>query len=140
MSLARKTLYLLGLPLILIVLWWVSTLTTTNFFVPKPVMLVEKFIEVWIGERFFIDVVPSITRLFIGIVISIVLEVALGVFVGSFRLLRFLLEPVLEFFRAIPPPVLIPVLMLLLGISDTMKIAVIVSERLPAGRSRPFGT
>ena len=127
MSLAKRTLYFLGLPVILVVVWWVTTLTSTNFFVPKPVMLVEKFIEVWIGERFFIDVLPSVTRLFIGIVISIVLGVALGLVVGSFRLLRFLLEPALEFFRAIPPPVLIPVLMLLLGISDTMKIAVIVS-------------
>ena len=33
----------------------------------------------------------------------------------------------LEFFRAIPPPVLVPVLMLLVGINDAMKIAVIIS-------------
>ena len=33
----------------------------------------------------------------------------------------------LEFFRAIPPPVLVPVLMLAVGIGDAMKIAVIIS-------------
>ena len=32
-----------------------------------------------------------------------------------------------EFFRALPPPVLIPVLMLLVGVNDGMKIAVIIS-------------
>ncbi|MFB9071623.1 ABC transporter permease [Citricoccus parietis] len=35
-------------------------------------------------------------------------------------------EPVLEFFRAIPPPALVPVLILLLGFGDQMKIWVIV--------------
>ena len=37
------------------------------------------------------------------------------------------LEPVLEFLRAIPPPVLVPVLILFAGIGDTMKVLVIVS-------------
>ena len=46
---------------------------------------------------------------------------------GLLPWLRELTEPVLEFFRAIPPPAIIPIVMLLLGITDTMKIAVIVS-------------
>jgi ABC-type nitrate/sulfonate/bicarbonate transport system permease component len=36
-------------------------------------------------------------------------------------------EPALEFFRAIPPPVLVPVLILFAGLTNTMKILVIVS-------------
>ena len=32
----------------------------------------------------------------------------------------------LEFFRAVPPPVLIPVFVALLGVTDTMKVLVIV--------------
>lgn len=127
MRLMRKAAYVLGLPMLLIAYWWVSTLTSTNFFVPKPEILAQKFIEVWVGERFMIDVLPSIGRLVTGLVIAIILGVVIGVFVGSFRSLRALLEPVLEFFRAIPPPVLIPILMLLLGINDSMKVAVIVS-------------
>ena len=39
---------------------------------------------------------------------------------------RDVLEPVLEFLRAIPPPVLVPVIMLFAGIGDTMKVLVIV--------------
>jgi len=127
MRLTRKAAYILGLPAILIAYWWVATLTSTNFFVPKPGILVQKFIEVWVSERFMIDLVPSLGRLVTGLVIAIILGVVIGVLVGSFRTLRALLEPVLEFFRAIPPPVLIPVLMLLLGINDSMKVAVIVS-------------
>ncbi len=37
------------------------------------------------------------------------------------------LEPTLEFLRAIPPPVLVPILMLIAGIDDLMKVIVIIS-------------
>ena len=42
------------------------------------------------------------------------------------RTVRSLLEPMLEFFRAIPPPVLVPILILIIGANDRMKVMVIV--------------
>ena len=46
---------------------------------------------------------------------------------GSSRRLRAACEPVLEFLRAIPPPVLVPIFILVAGIGTTMKVLVIVS-------------
>jgi ABC-type nitrate/sulfonate/bicarbonate transport system permease component len=123
-----KTLgYALALPVLLVLLWWAYTLTTTNFYVPEPGEFATTFVDVWFGDRFFDDVLPSIGRLLVGLALSILLGVVAGLVIGSVRWLRNLLEPVLEFFRAIPPPVLIPVAMLLLGITDTMKVVVIVA-------------
>jgi ABC-type nitrate/sulfonate/bicarbonate transport system permease component len=125
---ALKTLgYVLALPVLLILAWWASTLGAVNFFVPTPATLVRKFFDVWFSERFFTDVLPSIGRLLVGVVAAILVGVVGGVLIGSVKWLRALLEPTLEFFRAIPPPVLVPVLMLLLGITDTMKVVVIIS-------------
>lgn len=126
-SLTKRLLYFVGLPLLLVALWWMLTLGSTNFYVPKPLKLVQTFWEVWASARFWTDFVPSILRLFIGLMATIVLGVVLGVLIGSFRWLRDFLEPLLEFFRAIPPPVLVPLLMLLIGINDEMKIVVIIS-------------
>lgn len=120
--------YLVALPVILIGLWWVGTLGETNFFVPTPALLVETFGETWFdGERIASDVIPSIGRLVVGVGIAIVLGIVVGLLVGLNRTLRALTEPVFEFFRALPPPVLVPVLMLLVGINDGMKVAVIIS-------------
>jgi len=127
MNTLKKAGYLVGLPALLIFIWWISTQGSTNFFVPKPGTLVEKFVTVWTWDRFMADVLPSLIRLVTGIALAIVLGTCLGILVGTTRWLRSLMEPVLEFFRAIPPPVLIPVLMLLIGINDQMKVAVIVS-------------
>ena len=70
---------------------------------------------------------PSLVRLAVGYALAVVVGIALGVAIGSIRGLRAVAEPVLEFFRAIPPPVLVPVIMLFAGIGDTMKVLVIVS-------------
>ncbi|WP_218221796.1 ABC transporter permease [Nesterenkonia sp. Act20] len=126
MTYIRTFLNIIALPLILLAIWFVSTLGETSFFVPTPQALVETFFETWTSERFVSDVFPSLGRLMIGIVLSILIGIGAGLLIGSFRWLRALLEPTLEFFRAIPPPVLIPVIMLLIGIGDEMKVSVIV--------------
>lgn len=126
MTIAKRFAYFVGLPVLLVLLWYVLTIGNTNFFVPKPLQLLDIFGDVWFGERLLRDVLPSIGRLLAGVAISIVLGIVLGMLIGSIRVLRQLTEPALEFLRAIPPPVLVPVLMLIIGINDQMKIAVII--------------
>jgi ABC-type nitrate/sulfonate/bicarbonate transport system permease component len=124
---AESTAFALGLPIILLVIWGVwSTISPAKFF-PSPLAILDAFVDTWIGPAFVTDVLPSLGRLAIAIVLSVVIGIAAGALIGSIRWLRELTGPVLEFFRAIPPPVLIPVVMLLMGITDSMKVVVIVA-------------
>jgi ABC-type nitrate/sulfonate/bicarbonate transport system permease component len=66
-----------------------------------------------------------VLRLAAGYALAVVVSISLGVLIGTSRTVRGVLEPVLEFFRAIPPPVLVPIFILLFGIGDGMKIVVI---------------
>ena len=127
MNALKRCLEILALPLLLILIWWVASANTTNLFVPQPVPLVSTFIETWFGDRITTDVLPSLGRLAAGVLLSIALGVSIGLLIGSYRWLREFSEPMLEFFRATPSPVLVPILMLLLGVNDPMKVAVIVS-------------
>jgi ABC-type nitrate/sulfonate/bicarbonate transport system permease component len=120
-------LFSVGLPMILLVIWGLQSTVSTNRFFPGPLAIGEAFIDTWIGPAFVKDVLPSLNRLALGIIASIVIGIAAGTVIGLNAWLRELLEPLLEFFRAIPPPVLIPIVMILLGITDTMKIVVIIS-------------
>jgi ABC-type nitrate/sulfonate/bicarbonate transport system permease component len=119
--------FALGLPFLAVVLWGIWSTRSTNRFFVGPRAILDAFADTWIGPALLDDVLPSVYRLLLGLVASIVAGVTAGVVIGRLRWLRELLEPLLEFFRAIPPPVLIPVAMLLLGITDTMKVVVIVS-------------
>jgi ABC-type nitrate/sulfonate/bicarbonate transport system permease component len=118
----------LGLPTALLTLWWLLSADSETFYLPPLSEILATFDDVWLrSDRLRDDVLPSLLRLTAGFLLAVVLGVGLGVLVGSFRRVRAFCEPVLEFLRAIPPPVLVPVLMLFAGFGDTMKVLVVLS-------------
>ena len=94
----KRLLYFVGLPLLLVALWWALTQGARNFYVPTPSLLARTFWSVWSGERFGTDLLPSVARLFAGLALSITVGIGAGLFIGSFPQVRSATEPVLEFF------------------------------------------
>jgi ABC-type nitrate/sulfonate/bicarbonate transport system permease component len=117
----------LALPVVLFATWWFASANRNDFYRPPLSRIMSAFRATWIGPRLRDDVLPSLLRLSAGYGLALIVGVGLGVLIGSSRTLRALLEPVLEFLRAIPPPVLIPAIVLVAGIDNTMKVLVILS-------------
>ena len=115
----------LALPILIVLVWWLATLNETNPFVPKPGQLISDLFTVWVGPLLGEEVLPSIYRLGVGLGGAIVVGILLGLLIGSNRFARKLTGPIFEFIRAVPPPVLLPVLLLILGIDDRSKIFLI---------------
>lgn len=126
-KIGENTAYAIGLPIVLLVAWGIWSTAASAAFFPSPVAIAEAFVETWIGPAFFRDVLPSLARLAIGAALAIAVGIVAGTLIGLLRWLRELLEPILEFFRAVPPPVLIPIFVTLMGPTDAMKVAVIVA-------------
>ncbi|GHH87687.1 ABC transporter permease [Streptomyces capitiformicae] len=122
-----RLLFVVALPLVLVTAWWLASDDSTDVYWPPLRTILTTFPDVWTGERLRADVLPSLLRLSAGYAAATAVGVALGTVIGSYRRVRAVCEPVLEFLRAVPPPVLVPVIMLFAGIGDTMKIAVIAS-------------
>jgi ABC-type nitrate/sulfonate/bicarbonate transport system permease component len=120
-----RLLFVVALPALLVALWWLASDGSTNVYWPPLRTILKTFPDVWTGARLRGDVLPSVLRLTAGYAAAAVVGVALGTVIGSYRQVRAFCEPVLEFLRAVPPPVLVPVIMLFAGIGDTMKIVVI---------------
>jgi ABC-type nitrate/sulfonate/bicarbonate transport system permease component len=127
MQIVRQSALALGLPLLLFAAWWISTSGSDSIFFPPLSKILRVFVEVWFSPRIWHDVVPSMVRFLVGYLSAVALGLLLGIPIGASRRIRQLLEPVLEFLRAIPPPVLVPIFMLFVGIGDAMKTLVIVS-------------
>lgn len=125
MNVLRRIAVAVALPLVILVAWWFASAESTNFFFPPLSKILDSLVEDWFGARLVDDVWPSLYRLAAGYALAAVVSIALGVLIGTWRTVRDVLEPVFEFFRAIPPPVLVPIFILLFGIADTMKIVVI---------------
>ncbi len=125
----RRLVVTLALPVLLFAVWWIVSDSSKSFYLPPLRKILAAFGTTW-PSRLTTDIVPSIARLVIGYAGAVVVGVGLGVPLGARPRLRALLEPALELFRAIPPPALVPVFMLLFGIGTPMKLLVIVSGAL----------
>ncbi|MEU7809733.1 ABC transporter permease [Micromonospora sp. LA-10] len=117
--------YALGLPAALVAAWWVASDGSTNVFLPPLRTIVEAFGDVWFSDTFVSDVVPSLWRLAAGYAIALAAGVVLGFVIGRWAAPRALTGPLLAYFRVLPAPVLIPVLLVAVGIGDATKLVVI---------------
>jgi len=120
----------LALPVVLLALWWVASASSQSLYFPPLSRIVGAFPETWVAgggsSRLVTDVLPSLARLAGGYAIAVALGVGAGLLIGSSPVLRALTEPVLEIFRAVPPPAIVPLLVALAGIDNLMKVLVIV--------------
>ncbi|MFE1291720.1 ABC transporter permease [Streptomyces sp. NPDC058751] len=126
-GLLLRALFTVALPALLVVVWWLASDRSTDVYWPPLRTILSTFPDVWTRARLRADLVPSLLRLLAGYTSAATVGIALGALIGSYRRVRAVCEPVLEFLRAVPPPVLVPVIMLFAGIGDTMKIVVIAS-------------
>ena len=122
----RRVLLVVALPALLFALWWIASDDSKSFYLPPLRTILGVFGATW-SPRLTTDVLPSILRLLAGYTGAVLVGVGLGIPLGGSPRLRALLEPSLELFRAIPPPALVPVFMLLFGIGTPMKLLLIIS-------------
>lgn len=118
-------LYFVALPVALFVAWWYVSTGSTSMVYPPLQDIVAAFSPTWLSGKLRSDALPSLLRLVAGYGFALAIGIGLGTVIGLRPRLRVFLEPTLEFFRAIPPPVLVPALLLILGIGTSMKIFVI---------------
>ena len=116
----QRVFFAIALPLILLSLWWVMSANSENFFWPPLKDILAAFPETWFTGRMREDVLPSLSRLAVGYLLALGLGVAVGIPIGLSRRLRAFAEPTLEFFRAIPPPVIVPVIALFAGYTGSL--------------------
>jgi NitT/TauT family transport system permease protein len=94
-------------------------------FLPSPAGVLAKA-WTWLTEDGLIDdMAISTYRVVAGFLLSAVIALPLGLFIGSFRAVQALLEPLTDFVRYMPAVAFIPLVMLWVGIDESSKIAII---------------
>lgn len=100
--------------------------------VPSPHAVVAKFGEL-MQTRLPHDIVMSTQRVLVGVVLGIALAVPVGFVLGWYKRIRSFVDPVINFFRALPPIALIPLVIVYFGIGETAKIAILFYASFFAG-------
>ena len=116
----------IAVPIAIVVGWqlWAASAHSVKF--PRPTTIAVEFRKLWLFADFDKHVVPSLERIGLGFSIAVVLGVTLGVPLGLFPWARKAAMPHIEVWRAMPPPALLPISIVLLhSIGNTQKVAFI---------------
>ena len=76
-------------------------------------------------EAWSASIIPSLGRLLVGWLLAVAFGVGIGILIGLSPTARDYVNPIVQFLRAIPPPALLPLFIVLLGIGDAMKVTMI---------------
>ena len=117
----------IGVGLLFITLWqfvtqarWVSPV-----FLPGPDRVWEALVYGLTEGELLIKTVRTIERMVYGWLLASLIGIALGAIIGMSETARAYIEPTLEFLRPLPASAMMPVAIVLLGLSDSMVLAVI---------------
>ena len=115
-----------------LILWEVltdGTHTISTKFLSSPVGIAEEFVTLlqsgYVGTPLWQDFAASLGRTFTGFVLSAVVAIPIGLWMGLNPWVRAVLAPLFNLMRPVPAIALIPLLVLWFGIGETSKIVVI---------------
>jgi ABC-type nitrate/sulfonate/bicarbonate transport system permease component len=112
----------------LIAVWQLLTSFSDSPFFPTFTEAATRLWDNWLTNPTVIGghLVPSMARLLTGWLAAVALGITIGTLMGLSSRLHDYLDPIAQFLRAIPPPALLPLFIVLLGIDDRMKVAMIL--------------
>ncbi|TDD32052.1 ABC transporter permease [Actinomadura sp. KC06] len=117
-----------------VVVWELVTRAVNDVYYPPPTTIASSLHELWFSgpaSHAFLtgqavdDFSTSLAHLFIGWAAAGVAGVVAGTVTGRSQVLYDLLNPVLEFLRAVPPPTLVPFFIIVFHLGATMQVVTI---------------
>ena len=120
--------------LLILALWYAIRASglVSPALVPAPHLVFTKAVEL-AGDRVWRDIYISTQRVFIGVTLGVALAVPVGFCLGWYQGLRSFIDPVINFFRALPPIALIPLVIVYFGIGELAKTVILFYAAFFAG-------
>jgi taurine transport system permease protein len=107
----------------------------SDLFVPHPAAVWEAFVDVltegYRGETLARHLADSLYRVVAGFALAVVTAVPLGLAIGYSPRIRAVFDPLIEFYRPLPPLAYYTLLVIWLGIEDASKIALLYLAAFP---------
>jgi taurine transport system permease protein len=104
-------------------------------FLPAPEVVWKSFVEVltsgYQGKLLHEHMAASLGRIFAGYLTACVIGIPLGLLMGLSTRVKAVFDPIVEFYRPLPPLALYTLLVMWLGIGDTSKVALLFLAALP---------
>ena len=94
-------------------------------FLPGPWLVVGAIVTLALKGQLWGHIAATLQRVAIGFTTGAALAIAIGLPAGHFRVIRNIVEPVVELLRPIPPLAMLPLFIVWVGIGKTSKVGFI---------------
>ncbi|MBR1865670.1 MAG: ABC transporter permease [Lachnospiraceae bacterium] len=111
---------------ILILLWFLASLSQDETFLPSPLETVQGTKEIITNGKLLLFSFVSLKRVLIGWSIGTLVAAPLGLVVGRVGFLRKLVEPFVNFFRFIPAMAFLTLFLMWFGVGESSKLILII--------------
>lgn len=109
--------------IVIIIGWYLLSLKVNNLFVPNPIKVLEDGIQLLSTGQLQTHLVWTFRRILIASCISGTLSLIFGFLIYNFKFMRHTIHPVINLLRYVPVTAFYPLLIMWLGIDESMKIA-----------------
>ena len=135
MSHARRWLLRLAPWAAVVVLWYAvrESGLVKPALVPSPAEVARQFWRMLTTQRLWLDMYMSFQRVLLGVAFGIAAAVPVGFALGWYRPVRIVVDPLINFFRALPPIALIPLVIVYFGLDETAKVVMLFYAAFFAG-------
>ncbi|MEI8401178.1 MAG: ABC transporter permease [Alcaligenaceae bacterium] len=120
---------------LLVMLWYAIAYSglINPALVPTPHAVATQFQDLLFNGRLLRDVAMSTQRVALGVALGITAAVPVGFMLGWYKDVRRFIDPLINFFRALPPIALIPLVIVYFGIGEIAKVAILFYATFFAG-------
>ncbi len=93
---------------------------------PSPWEVFRQFFTMMTEKQLWYDILLSSRRVLIGVICGLVIAIPVGFVLGWYKAVRRFVDPVINFFRALPPIALIPLVIVYFGIGEPARVSVLI--------------
>jgi NitT/TauT family transport system permease protein len=116
---------------LLIGLWWVASLASPPYILPRPDRVLERIVELLQSGDLISNILTTLGRVVAGFAIAVVLGVPLGIVLGSNRALGEFFEPILPVMNTVSSAIWAIFAIMWFGLSPMTPIFVVLMTALP---------
>lgn len=111
--------------IVVVTVWGLGSLAYDEYFLPSPKETIDSLKLLFENGTLWVDIVASVSRVLKGWLLSALFGIPLGLLIGNFKPVRWLVEPILSFFRFVPAIALTTLFLMWFGVGDASKVALI---------------
>ncbi len=112
---------------LIIIFWYIAATIIHHPVIPLPHIVIHKFILSLTNKEIYIHLFSSFNRVLIGSIIAICIGLPVGIISGKSKKVDAIISPILYLLYPLPKIAFLPVFMVLLGIGNLSKIALIAT-------------